>query len=120
MNTSRAVVDVLEARGVECVYGYPGGRAIELLEDLPDSSIAFMSRDAEGGARPRSLLRRLRVLVNPHLERDAHPGLRDGVRLAELALLTSSASSVRVGTSPRKCGIARWTARGQPTSCARE
>lgn len=26
---------------------------------------------------------------------------------AEFALLTSSASSVRVGTSPRKCGIAR-------------
>ncbi len=35
---------------------------------------------------------------------------------AEFALLTSSASSVRVGISPIKCGIARWTASGQPTS----
>ncbi len=38
---------------------------------------------------------------------------------AEFALLTSSASSVRVGISPIKCGMARRTASGQPTSWAR-
>ena len=37
--TADAVVETLESLGVEYVFGYPGGRVIELLEALADSSI---------------------------------------------------------------------------------
>jgi acetolactate synthase-1/2/3 large subunit len=42
MNTSEAVVETLSDLGVERVFGYPGGRVIELLEDLPGSGIEFV------------------------------------------------------------------------------
>jgi len=39
METSERVVELLEALGTEFVFGYPGGRVIELFEQLPTSSI---------------------------------------------------------------------------------
>ncbi|MFC4541291.1 thiamine pyrophosphate-binding protein [Halosolutus amylolyticus] len=37
--TANALVETLEDLGVEYVFGYPGGRVIELLEHLPDSDV---------------------------------------------------------------------------------
>jgi acetolactate synthase-1/2/3 large subunit len=39
MNTSEHIVELLEELGTEYLFGYPGGRIIELLEYLPESSI---------------------------------------------------------------------------------
>ncbi|PSP29306.1 acetolactate synthase, partial [Halobacteriales archaeon QH_2_65_14] len=38
-STAAQVVATLEALDVEYVFGYPGGRVIELLEYLPESSV---------------------------------------------------------------------------------
>ncbi|WP_423746141.1 thiamine pyrophosphate-binding protein (plasmid) [Haladaptatus sp. SPP-AMP-3] len=49
--TSEALVSVLESLGVEYVFGYPGGRVIELLDDLPDSSVDVVRpRDEREGS----------------------------------------------------------------------
>ena len=40
--TSERLVAELEALDVEYVFGYPGGRAIELLDELPDSGITVV------------------------------------------------------------------------------
>ncbi|WP_049927887.1 thiamine pyrophosphate-binding protein [Halopiger goleimassiliensis] len=37
--TASALVETLEQLGVEYVFGYPGGRVIELFEHLPDSEV---------------------------------------------------------------------------------
>src|SRR5699024_169054 len=42
MNTSKRVIQSLETLGVEHVFGYPGGRIIELLDELPDSEIELI------------------------------------------------------------------------------
>lgn len=39
MTTVDEIVDTLETLGVEHIFGYPGGRVIELLDELPDSDI---------------------------------------------------------------------------------
>src|SRR5699024_2324686 len=39
ISTVDEIVDTLETLGVERVFGYPGGRIIELLDELPDSDI---------------------------------------------------------------------------------
>ena len=39
MNTSERLVETLENLGVERVFGYPGGRVIELFDRLPESSV---------------------------------------------------------------------------------
>ena len=38
--TAKAVVETLEDLDVEFAFGYPGGRVIELLDELPDSDIS--------------------------------------------------------------------------------
>ncbi|MGA9400655.1 thiamine pyrophosphate-binding protein [Haladaptatus sp.] len=49
--TSEALVSVLESLGVEYVFGYPGGRVIELLDDLPESSVDVVRpRDEREGS----------------------------------------------------------------------
>ncbi|WP_440009053.1 thiamine pyrophosphate-binding protein [Halomicrococcus sp. SG-WS-1] len=39
MNTSERIIDVLEALDVDQIFGYPGGRIIELLDHIPESSV---------------------------------------------------------------------------------
>ncbi|WP_135829332.1 thiamine pyrophosphate-binding protein [Halorussus halobius] len=49
--TNEALVDQLEALGVEYVFGYPGGRAIELLDELPESDVDVVRpRDEREGS----------------------------------------------------------------------
>ncbi|USZ69893.1 thiamine pyrophosphate-binding protein (plasmid) [Halorussus salilacus] len=49
--TSEALVAELEALGVEYVFGYPGGRVIELLDELPDSDVDVVRpRDEREGS----------------------------------------------------------------------
>jgi acetolactate synthase-1/2/3 large subunit len=42
MNTAQRVVADLEELGTEYVFGYPGGRVIELFEALADSPITVV------------------------------------------------------------------------------
>lgn len=49
--TSEALVSQLEDLGVEYVFGYPGGRVIELLDELPDSDVEVVRpRDEREGS----------------------------------------------------------------------
>ncbi|GAA0231935.1 thiamine pyrophosphate-binding protein [Haladaptatus pallidirubidus] len=49
--TSESLVSVLESLGVEYVFGYPGGRVIELLDDLPESNVDVVRpRDEREGS----------------------------------------------------------------------
>ncbi|WP_135825211.1 thiamine pyrophosphate-binding protein [Halorussus ruber] len=49
--TNEAVVATLEELGVEYVFGYPGGRVIELLDELPESDIDVVRpRDEREGS----------------------------------------------------------------------
>ncbi len=41
-DTAEAVVETLEELGVEYVFGYPGGRVIEVLDELPESSVTLV------------------------------------------------------------------------------
>jgi acetolactate synthase-1/2/3 large subunit len=49
--TNEAVVAQLEELGVEYVFGYPGGRVIELLDELPESDVDVVRpRDEREGS----------------------------------------------------------------------
>ncbi|WP_435157188.1 thiamine pyrophosphate-binding protein [Haladaptatus sp. DFWS20] len=49
--TSESLVSILESLGVEYVFGYPGGRVIELLNDLPESNVDVVRpRDEREGS----------------------------------------------------------------------
>ena len=49
--TNEEVVSQLESLGVEYVFGYPGGRVIELLDELPESDIDVVRpRDEREGS----------------------------------------------------------------------
>ena len=41
-DTAERLVEELETQGVEFVFGYPGGRVIELFEHLPDSAVTVV------------------------------------------------------------------------------
>jgi acetolactate synthase-1/2/3 large subunit len=69
MKTSRAVLGILEDLGVERAYGYPGGRAIELLEDISESSVEFV--------RPRDE-REASVMAEVHGRLTGDPGVLVG------------------------------------------
>ncbi len=50
-STAERVVDILETLGVEYVFGYPGGRVIELLDELPESDVSVVRpRDEREGS----------------------------------------------------------------------
>ncbi|NHN61214.1 MULTISPECIES: thiamine pyrophosphate-binding protein [Halorussus] len=50
-HTSEALVEQLEDLGVEYVFGYPGGRVIELLDELPESDVEVVRpRDEREGS----------------------------------------------------------------------
>ena len=49
--TNEELVGQLESLGVEYVFGYPGGRVIELLDELPESDIEVVRpRDEREGS----------------------------------------------------------------------
>ena len=69
MKTAAALVDTLEALDVEYVFGYPGGRVIELLEYLPESDIEVV--------RPRDE-REASVMAEMHGRLTGNPGVLTG------------------------------------------
>jgi acetolactate synthase-1/2/3 large subunit len=69
MKAAEAVVETLEALGVERVFGYPGGRVIELFDHLPDSSIDLV--------RPRDE-REASVMAEMHGRLTGQPGVLSG------------------------------------------
>ena len=50
MTGAQALVASLEAEGVECLFGYPGGQAIEIFDALYDSKMKFVLARHEQGA----------------------------------------------------------------------
>ena len=69
MKTAAALVDTLEELDVEYVFGYPGGRVIELLEYLPDSDVEVI--------RPRDE-REASVMAEVHGRLTGNPGVLTG------------------------------------------
>ncbi|SDN17603.1 acetolactate synthase-1/2/3 large subunit [Halogranum gelatinilyticum] len=69
MKAAEAVVETLEALGVERVFGYPGGRVIELFDHLPDSDIDLV--------RPRDE-REASVMAEMHGRLTGQPGVLSG------------------------------------------
>jgi acetolactate synthase-1/2/3 large subunit len=69
MDTAEAVVGTLEELGVERVFGYPGGRVIELFDHLPDSEVDLV--------RPRDE-REASVMAEVHGRLTGEPGVLTG------------------------------------------
>jgi acetolactate synthase-1/2/3 large subunit len=69
MNTSERLVETLENLGVERVFGYPGGRVIELFEYIPDSTLELV--------RPRDE-REASVMAEMHGRLTGEPGVLAG------------------------------------------
>ena len=91
MNTAARIVEVLESLGVERVFGYPGGRAIELLDHLPESSIELV--------RPRDE-REASVMAEMQGRLTGQPGVLvgQGPWVGSLGLLGQM--EARLGSSP--------------------
>lgn len=89
--TAAAVVETLEELGVEYVFGYPGGRAIELLEHLPESEIDLV--------RPRDE-REASVMAEMHGRLTGNPGVLTGQGpwIGSLGLMGQL--EARLGSSP--------------------
>lgn len=69
METSERLVDTLESLGVERVFGYPGGRVIELFDHLPESDVDLV--------RPRDE-REASVMAEMHGRLTGDPGVLAG------------------------------------------
>ncbi|POG56150.1 thiamine pyrophosphate-binding protein [Haloferax marisrubri] len=69
MNTSERLVESLERLGVERIFGYPGGRVIELFDALPESDIDLV--------RPRDE-REASVMAEMHGRLTGEPGVLAG------------------------------------------
>ncbi|MFC4357850.1 thiamine pyrophosphate-binding protein [Halobium salinum] len=69
MHTAEAIVETLEELGVERVFGYPGGRVIELFDHLPDSEVDLV--------RPRDE-REASVMAEVHGRLTGQPGVLSG------------------------------------------
>ncbi|KAB1191132.1 MULTISPECIES: thiamine pyrophosphate-binding protein [Haloferax] len=69
MDTSERLVESLERLGVERVFGYPGGRVIELFDELPESNIELV--------RPRDE-REASVMAEMHGRLTGTPGVLAG------------------------------------------
>ncbi|MDG5820316.1 thiamine pyrophosphate-binding protein [Natronococcus sp. A-GB7] len=89
--TAAALVDTLEELGVEYVFGYPGGRAIELLEHLPESEIDLV--------RPRDE-REASVMAEAYGRLTGNPGVLTGQGpwIGSLGLMGQL--EARLGSSP--------------------
>jgi acetolactate synthase I/II/III large subunit len=68
-STAAALVETLEELEVEYVFGYPGGRVIELLEHLPESEVDLV--------RPRDE-REASVMAEMHGRLTGNPGVLTG------------------------------------------
>ncbi|MHC3437211.1 thiamine pyrophosphate-binding protein [Natrialbaceae archaeon A-gly3] len=68
-STAEAIVETLEDLGVEYVFGYPGGRVIELLDHLPESDVELV--------RPRDE-REASVMAETYGRLTGNPGVLTG------------------------------------------
>ena len=89
--TAAALVETLEELEVEYVFGYPGGRAIELLEHLPESEIELV--------RPRDE-REASVMAETYGRLTGIPGVLTGQGpwIGSLGLMGQM--EARLGSSP--------------------
>ncbi|WP_394743275.1 thiamine pyrophosphate-binding protein [Natronococcus roseus] len=89
--TAAALVETLEELEVEYVFGYPGGRAIELLEHLPESEIDLV--------RPRDE-REASVMAETYGRLTGNPGVLTGQGpwIGSLGLMGQL--EARLGSSP--------------------
>ncbi len=69
METSKRLIESLESLGVERIFGYPGGRVIELFDHLPESDIDLV--------RPRDE-REASVMAEMHGRLTGDPGILAG------------------------------------------
>ena len=91
MDTSERLIGSLENLGVERVFGYPGGRAIELLEGLRDSSVDVV--------RPRDE-REASVMAEMHGRLTGSPGVLTGQGPWIGSLGSIGQMEARLGSSP--------------------
>ncbi|WP_330631636.1 thiamine pyrophosphate-binding protein [Halocatena halophila] len=91
MKTVEAVVEALEALSVEYVFGYPGGRVIELFEALADSPIEVI--------RPRDE-RQASVMAELYGRRTGKPGVLAGQGPWIASIGAIGQMEARLGSSP--------------------
>ena len=91
MNTSERLVETLENLGVERVFGYPGGRVIELFDRLPESSVDLV--------RPRDE-REASVMAEMHGRLTGDPGVLVGQGPWIGSLGVIGQMEARLGSSP--------------------
>ncbi len=89
--TAEAIVEVLEAAGIERVFGYPGGRVIEVFEVLADSDIEVV--------RPRDE-RQAAVMAEAHGRLTGEPGILMGQGPWVGSLGAMGLMEARLGSSP--------------------
>ena len=89
--TAERLVETLEALGVDRVFGYPGGRVIELLDHLPESDVEFV--------RPRDE-REASVMAEMHGRLTGEPGVLVGQGPWIGSLGAIGAMEARLGSSP--------------------
>lgn len=98
-----AIVERLEALGVETVYGYPGGRVIEVFEALADSHIDVV--------RPRDE-RQASVMAECRGRLSGHPGVLMGQGPWVGSLGAMGLMEARLGSTPM-VAITEASERGQ-------
>ena len=90
-DTAERLVRELEAQDVEYVFGYPGGRVIELLEHLPDSDVTMV--------RPRDE-RQASVMAEAYGRLTGSPGVLAGQGPWIGSLGAIGQMEARLGSSP--------------------
>lgn len=90
-DTAEAVVETLEALDVEYVFGYPGGRVIELLDHLPESDVELI--------RPRDE-REASVMAEAYGRLTGQPGVLTGQGPWIGSLGAIGQMEARLGSSP--------------------
>lgn len=91
MTTAAALVGTLEDLGIEYVFGYPGGRIIELLERLPESEVDLV--------RPRDE-REASVMAETYGRLTGNPGVLAGQGPWIGSLGTIGQMEARLSSSP--------------------
>ncbi len=89
--TAAALVETLEELGVEYVFGYPGGRVIELLDHVPESEVELV--------RPRDE-REASVMAEVHGRLTGAPGVLAGQGPWVGSLGTIGQMEARLSSSP--------------------
>jgi len=90
-DTAERLVEALETLGVERVFGYPGGRLIELFDHLPDSDVSLV--------RPRDE-REASIMAEAHGRITGEPGVLAGQGPWIGSLGTFGQMEARLGSSP--------------------